>query len=330
MELYTRITWPKAKFTLSQQEKMLLLGSCFVENIGGKLQENKFKTVVNPFGTIYNPASIERALYRLLDPRPFTAADLFLFDGVYHSFYHHSRYSGLTEADCLTKMNKELERAARYLRTAERLVITWGSSNIYRLKSTGQIVSNCHKMPENLFQRRRLGVEEIVESWDALLEAIWKINPDMKIILTVSPIRHWKDGAHGNQLSKAVLLLAADELQQIYPDRILYFPSYEIMLDELRDYRFYTDDMIHPSPLAVQYIWERFAEELFTRESRELLREWEQLRKALAHKPFQPESEGYQRFLLQTMLKMERLMDKFPFFDIRNEIEEVRQQIKRI
>ena len=177
-----------------------------------------------------------------------------------------------------------------------------------------------------MFDRSMLSVAEIVSEWKELLLSLWERCPDLKILFTVSPIRHWKDGAHGNQLSKATLLLAADTLQTAYSERIVYFPAYEIMMDELRDYRFYATDMLHPSELAVDYIWQRFTENFLSDETKGFLKEWAEIQKAINHRPFQPESEAYKRFISQTLLKMERLNEKFPYFDMTNEVEMIKKK----
>ncbi len=266
MELYTRILLPKARFSFSYEDRVVMMGSCFAENIGRKLEENKFSVDINPFGTLYNPASVAEGLRMLLRPERFTPGDLFQHEGIYHSFTHHSRFSAPSEEECLGHINSRLSESSDFLRKATRLVI--------------------------------------------------------------SPIRHWKDGAHENQLSKATLLLATDALQKDYPDRIAYFPAYEILMDELRDYRFYADDMLHPSPLAIDYIWQRFIENFLSTDTSAILKEWGDIQKAINHKPFQPDSEAYKRFILQTLLKMERISEKIPSFDIRKEIEIVKSKLK--
>lgn len=321
MELYTSISIPKAPFTFSHREQTLLLGSCFAENIGKKLEETKFRIDINPFGTLYNPASIAQAIRILLHPARFSGKDLFRYAGMYHSFLHHSRFSATSEEECLEGINERLFRSASTIREARRLVITFGTAWVYRQKTGGAIVANCHKLPEKTFDRQMLTVEDIVGDWRPLLLSLWEQNPDIKVMFTVSPIRHWKDGAHGNQLSKATLLLAIEQLQKEFPEHTAYFPAYEIMMDELRDYRFYADDMLHPSAQAIEYIWQRFWDNLFTSEAQSIIKEWKELQKAINHKPFQPDSEGYKQFISQTLLKMQRLNQKFPYFDITNEIE---------
>ena len=327
MELYTYIHIPKAPFRFSCTEQMLLLGSCFAENIGTRLAGNKFNVDINPFGTLYNPASIAAALRMLLHPQRFTAGDLFGHEGVYHSFAHHSRFSSTSETECLRNINDRLEGSANGFRKTAYLVVTLGTAYVYRLKSSGEVVANCHKLPEKIFDRSMLTVAEIVSEWKELLLSLWEQNPELKILFTVSPIRHWKDGAHGNQLSKATLLLAVDELQSAYPERIAYFPAYEIMMDELRDYRFYATDMLHPSELAIDYIWQRFTENFLSDETKGILKEWAEIQKAINHRPFQPESEAYKRFISQTLLKMERINEKFPSFDLTKEMEIIKSKL---
>ena len=207
------------------------------------------------------------------------------------------------------------------------MIITLGTAWVYRLRSTGKIVSNCHKLPEKMFDRQMLSVDEITAEWKSILLSLWEQNPELKILFTVSPIRHWKDGAHGNQLSKATLLLAVEQLQKDFPEQTAYFPAYEIMMDELRDYRFYADDMLHPSLQAVEYIWERFTETMLSRETQAILKEWKDIQKAINHKPFQPESEAYKHFISQTLLKMERINKKFPSFDSTKEMEIIKSKL---
>lgn len=327
MILTTTIDIPKGPFGFGYEEPIMLMGSCFAENIGKRLSDNQFKTDLNPFGTLYNPASVASALKRLLHPAPFTTTDLFQQDGVYHSFAHHSRFSSTSEADCLEQINNRLNDSATFLTKASRLIITFGTAYVYQLKSSGEVVANCHKLPEKLFERSMLSVETITEEWQILLQQLWQHNPLLKVLFTVSPIRHWKDGAHGNQLSKATLLLAIDQLQQRFPKQIHYFPAYELMMDELRDYRFYADDMLHPSSLAIDYIWERFKESLLTHEALKLLNEWQTIKKAIDHKPFRPQSEAYKQFLLQTLLKIERINKKIASFAPQEE-EELRRRLK--
>ncbi len=328
MQLYTTIQIPEPPFRLSVQERILLLGSCFVENIGAKLAEDKFDTDINPFGTLYNPASIAAAIRMLLHPERFTTDNLFHHEGIYHSFTHHSRFSSPSASECLDNINDRLFSSAEKIRSTRYMVITFGTAYVYRLKTTGEVVANCHKLPEKMFDRSMLSVEEIASEWKGLLLSLWEQCPEMKLILTVSPIRHLKDGAHGNRLSKAALLLSVDALQKSFPERIAYFPAYEIMMDELRDYRFYADDMLHPSELATDYIRQRFTESYLSDEAKAFLKEWDEIRRAINHRPLHPESKAYKDFLSQTLLKMERLSGKFPSFDCTDEMKIIQSKLK--
>ena len=328
MEFYTHLTYSKPIFQFSYEDRMMLLGSCFVENMGIRMENLKFRTDINPFGTLYNPASIASALNRLIDSVPFHEEDLFFSDGLYHSYLHHSRFSASSADLCLKLINNRLQESANFFRQCKRLIITFGTSWVYKLKDTGKIVANCHKQPERIFNRERLDVTSIVSSWTELIEKIQKINPYIKILFTVSPIRHWKDGAHGNQLSKSVLLLAIDELNRLFPETTAYFPSYEIMMDELRDYRFYADDMLHPSTQAIDYIWEKFVEQEITTESKQIMKTCLDIKKAVEHRPFNPESDAYKQFIMQTLLKIDQLNKKFIFFDYSKEQNILKSKIK--
>lgn len=328
MEFRTVVTIPKSLSCFTQDDRIILLGSCFVEHIGAKLAENKFSVDINPFGILYNPLSIAASLEKLLHPKHFSPADLFEHEGVYHSFAHHSRFPFPSPEESLTEINTRLFASSRNLLDATKLIITFGTAYIYKLKSDHRIVSNCHKLPDRFFYRERLSVEAIVEKWEQVCMAIWEQNPRLDILFTVSPVRHWKDGAHTNQISKSILLLASEELCMRFPEKVTYFPSYEIMMDELRDYRFYGDDMIHPSGKAIDYIWERFTESFFSQEIRSLLKEWKNIQKALHHKPFQPQSEAYHSFITQTLLKAEQIMKKYPYFQLSEEIELLRTKLK--
>ncbi|MDR1258542.1 MAG: GSCFA domain-containing protein [Tannerellaceae bacterium] len=327
MEWNTPVSMPKASFSFSHRDTIMILGSCFAGEIGEKLREDRFDVDINPFGTLYNPASIALSVRRLLEPEPFTASDLFEHEGVYHSFAHHSRFSYISEKEALENMNRQLQSSSGNLACSSRLIITFGTAYVYRLKTGGQVVSNCHKLPERMFERERLSVESITGEWDALLSSLWEVNPGLRVLFTVSPIRHWKDGAHHNQLSKSALLLAIHALQTSHPERTGYFPAYEIMMDELRDYRFYASDMLHPSPSAVEYICERFYRSFLSSESQTIVKEWEAIRKALEHKPLQPQSPSYRQFILQTLLKAESLSGKFPYFDTSKDVERLRSML---
>jgi hypothetical protein len=210
------------------------------------------------------------------------------------------------------------------------LFITFGSAYVYEWKETEKVVANCHKLPDRLFNRRRLKVNEIVDEYQSLLSAIWVVNPNCRVLFTVSPIRHIRDGLHENQLSKSTLLLAIDELKRLYPDKVLYFPTYELLIDELRDYRFYADDLVHLSNKAVEYVWQRFLETSFTADAIKTMQSVKEIKKMMEHRPLHPESEEYVRFLHQIVLKIETLSEKYPYFDFDKEKELCLTKLNRL
>ena len=294
MKFRTEIHLPASPVSISHADKILTMGSCFAENISGCLEKSGFNVHCNPFGILYNPASVFQSLHRLIEEKPFTSDEIFREGDTYYTFWHHSCFSREEPESFLTEINTRLKESAEFLLQADVLIVTWGTAYVYSLKDNS-VLSNCHKQPAERFDRRRLCPEEIVLEWKSLLQLLRGFNPKLQILFTVSPVRHWKDGAHGNQLSKAILLLAADELIR-EDEHCTYFPSYELLLDDLRDYRFYAKDMLHPSEQAIEYIWEKFSDCFFHEETRELIREWECIQRNLNHKPFHPESEAYKIF----------------------------------
>ena len=327
MNFRTQVELPEKQIEILHSAKMMLFGSCFVENIGNLLAENKFRCDVNPFGVLYNPMSIATALRQILEGRVYREEDLFAAHGMWHSWMHHSDFSADSPEECLSRINSRLEKASRELMQADWLVMTWGTAYVYLREENGEVVGNCHKMPDKTFRRLRQNAETFVEECRSVLEKCREANPELKVLITVSPIRHAKDGMHDNQLSKATLLLAADELCRTCPG-CYYFPSYEILMDELRDYRFYADDMLHPSQMAVEYIWECFGRCYFSKETQAVMKEWGEVKKALEHRPFNPESEAYRRFLSQIVLKIVRLKEKFPYLEVQKEMELCEYRLK--
>ncbi len=328
MEFRTKVELPVGQGEIRHSDPILLWGSCFAENIGKLLTDNKFHCDVNPFGILYNPLSIAKSVSLLLDNKVYSAADLRFDKGIWYSLMHHSSFSSADQSECLEKINFRMAKGREMLGKAKWIIFTWGTARVYEWKENGEVVGNCHKLPDRLFTRRLLEVEEIVSAFASLLGRIRQVNPEVQFLFTVSPIRHAKDGMHGNQLNKAVLLLAIERLCQLFSS-CHYFPSYEIMLDELRDYRFYADDMLHPTPLAVSYIWECFCESFFTADTLRVMKEWQDIRKGLEHRPFDAKSTAYYTFLSQIMLKIERLKEKFPYLDVQNEIALCQTRLKK-
>jgi hypothetical protein len=327
MNLYSKVDIPLSPLRVSYSEAMMSMGSCFAENIGILLSKGKFTIDTNPFGVLYNPRSVASAIRRLLHPEKQSSASLFFYEGLFHSFDHHSSFSGVSEVDCLRKINERLFASASNMLQIKQLFVTFGTSWFFRLKESGQVVANCHKLPDKMFERERLTVKSIVDEWEEVLSALWAVNKEVKVIFTVSPIRHWKDGAHKNQLSKSVLLLAVEALQARYPHQVFYFPAYEIVMDELRDYRFYAEDLFHPSEMAVRYLFDRFAETFMDAGTRSLLVEVDKIQKALSHKPFYADSDSYKQFAIQTLLRIEQLKAKMPYICFEKEMEELKYEV---
>lgn len=319
MEFRKKVEVPKSELRIDHQTKIVLFGSCFAENIGKQLLENKFSVNVNPFGVLYNPASISQAIGLLQQDRFFSDKDVFLNQGVYRTYFHHSVFSSSDKDSFLQTINRKREEASRDLKEADVLLITFGTAYAFTLKENDQVVANCHKQPLNIFDREKLSMEEIVLSWSQLIETSLSINPDLKILFTVSPIRHWKDGAHNNQLSKATLLLAIESLMNKFSN-LYYFPSYEIVLDELRDYRFYAEDMIHPNDVAIRYIWEIFKDTYLNEDTQKLCLQWQNISRAIGHRPFNEDTQEHKQFLNQTLLKLKSIRNNYPYFDCEKEL----------
>ena len=317
MKLQTEISIPALAPPLRYDEASLLLGSCFSEAIGRRMQRLRFDCTVNPFGILFNPQSVLQALARLAEFRPFGAGELQETPGgAYCSWMHHGRFAASCPDEALRLMNGEYRPAAERFAHLRTLLLTWGTSYLYILRSSGEVVANCHKFPASLFLRRRMTVEEIVEGYAAFLERWFAESGDgggRRVVLTVSPVRHLRDGLHENQLSKSILLLAADELAGRFPGRIAYFPAYELLLDELRDYRFYARDLLHPSEVAEDYVFERFAEACFAPDTRRAMQdigEWVQMAE---HRPLHPFGKSYAAFRENMQRKKEKLLAQYPF-----------------
>jgi len=328
MKLRTETEIKKSKIEINHRSKLLMIGSCFAQNIGQKLEENKFDILLNPFGILYNPVSIAKAMERLIGKKEFSGDDLFFHKGLYHSFCHHGCFSHDSQSECLNNINILQQKATLCLHDANMLFVTFGTAYVYEYAVTKEVVGNCHKLPASDFRRYRLTTEAIVNEWLGLIDKLRAINPKLCLIFTVSPIRHLRDGAHDNQLSKATLLLAIDELRS-KRDNVHYFPSYEIVLDDLRDYRFYDRDMVHPNALAIEYIWNVFGEIYFSDETKNIIKEWQKLKKAIAHKPINRGTDEHTQFLKQTLLKLDEFNAKYPFICINSETDDLNDQLKK-
>ena len=272
MKFRTIVDIPKSSFSINPFARMLFVGSCFADNMGKKFTAEKFNTLVNPYGVMYNPASVYQTIQRI-------------------SF------------------------------VPDYAILTLGTNRVYILKETNEIVDNCRKQPQNLFREEQLSIEECVNYLSLAIDRLIELNKDIKIIVTVSPIRYAKYGLHGSQLSKATLLLASQQLLERYPDRVEYFPAYEIVNDELRDYRFYAADMLHPAEQAVDYIWERFSDTYFSQSTTDFITEWRPLKQALAHKVLDATSNEFIKFKQSSIEKLNLIAKKYPLLDVTNELQ---------
>lgn len=308
---------------ISLSDSLLTIGSCFSDSIGRRFRENKFNALINPFGTAYNPFSIHTLLIRAIENETLPPHSFIQRNEVHANYLFHSQFNALSKKELESNLTLKLSEARQYLSTATFILITYGTSWVYRLKDSGEIVSNCHKMPANLFTKQLLTSQQITEDFERLLNTIRKVNADVRIILTVSPVRHVKNTLALNSVSKAVLRLACHELAQRFSN-VDYFPAFEIMMDDLRDYRFYKDDLIHPTEFAENYIWQQFADCYFDKATQQFLTTWSEIQSALAHKPFHPTLKEHQAFL-KTILK--KIMELNGVVNVEKDVESLRSQI---
>lgn len=294
--------------------------------MGSRLELLKFPTLLNPFGIVFNPVSIAVNLERLLEGEPFRESELFQSQGIWHSFEHHGRFSNPDKVVALEDINQSFSAARHFLQTSNRLVITLGTAHVFLLKESGRIVANCHKVPAKAFERRRLRVKEVVDNLTAVFQKLKAALPTLEIIVTVSPVRHLRDGLMENQRSKATLLLALEEVGSRLPF-VHYFPAYEILLDDLRDYRFYAEDMAHPSQQATDYIWEYFETAFFGEETKRLCEQLAEVQAALAHRPFHPKTLDHQLFLRNQLARVEQLAKQFPQLNFEAEKAQINHSI---
>ncbi|MGC6431644.1 MAG: GSCFA domain-containing protein [Jejuia sp.] len=316
MELQTKIPFSKQSSNLINYEsEILLLGSCFVANIGEILGYFKFQNTINPFGILFNTMAIETLISNAISNKKYTEEDLFQHNNLWHCFDAHSKLSNTSKDDVLQKLNTQIDLTKHQIQQSTHIIITLGTAWVYRHKETKSVVANCHKVPQKYFSKELLSVDEIYESLKNSVGLIRAINPNASIIFTVSPIRHLKDGFIENNQSKAHLIAGIHNYlseRGLLSDVETYFPSYEILMDELRDYRFYNEDMIHPNTAAINYIWEKFKSVWISDEAQDILNEVETIQKGLSHKPFNPESEAHQKFLQTLEAKIKALKSRFP------------------
>lgn len=314
MNFRTEITIQPLAQTILYGDGLLFLGSCFADEVGGICKGLGFNAQVNPFGTLYNPFSLANSLHRLQSGEPFTHEEVIeVGDGYCSTFSHNTDFWCPSENTLLEKVNTHLADAHKHFLQTKWIIVSLGTAWVFRNKVTGEVVSNCHKLPANRFERLFCGVQPTVE----MLTNMMKAFPDKQFIFTVSPLRHLKDGLHENQLSKSALLLAVDEVCKAFHNAH-YFPAYEILLDELRDYRFYKEDMVHPTDQAVRYIWEKFVQFAVNPSEYPAMAAAQELKQMLHHKPMFPERDAFHKFESQRDLKASELKQRFPNVVVEN------------
>ncbi len=317
MQLQTHIPLEPISNPIDYESKVLLLGSCFSQNIGDKLSYFKFQSVKNPFGVLFHPVAIENLITKAINEETYSQKDVFFLNERWHCFDAHSVLSDVSKEQLLTKLNNAVSETSKQLHRASHIIITLGTAWAYRHIETDRFVANCHKVPQKKFTKQLLTVEEVVASLERMTALIKSINAKINVLFTVSPVRHIKDGFIENQQSKAHLLAAVHEVidrnVKWFPQRRRgnYFPAYEIMMDELRDYRFYAEDMVHPNQLGIDYIWEKFQQVWIASEAKETMKTVDAIQKGMQHRPFNPNSEQHQAFLQQLEEKKTRLKEKY-------------------
>lgn len=310
---------------IHHQQSLMLIGSCFTENIGEKLSKNKFTVLENPNGILFNPVSVNEAITQYIERKVFSIDDLFMLNESWHSWKHHSRYSGNTPEDALEKINRSTEQAHQFLKNADQIMITLGSAWVYTLTEKaanakkGAVAANNHKAPADWFAKKLLTTEEVLSMLDHMIHRLFHFNKKLQIIFTISPVRHLREGVIENNKSKAVLIQAVHHLVEKF-DRLYYFPAYELVIDDLRDYRFYAEDLVHPNYHATQYVWEKLVNACMSEETKALLKEIEPIRLAAQHKPFNPTTQQHQQFLQTYLSKAIQMEKQHPYISWKEEI----------
>ena len=308
------------------RHKVALVGSCFTDHMGSRLRSMKIPVLENPNGILFNPVSIQQAIQSWIEKRTYTAVDLFFANDCWTSWDFHGQFSHPNQEQCLQGINASIAQAHQFLQEADWLILTLGSAFLYELNSdalagtVGQVAANCHKVPANHFVHRLASLQEINTALEKLITQVRIVNPDVRIIFTVSPVRHYREGLIENNRSKGTLHLAVAQMQQQF-DNVFYFPAYELIIDDLRDYRFYAEDMVHPNYAATRYVWEKFSAATFDEETLSLMQPLEQLRTAMQHRPIHPDTAAHQQFLKSMLVKTQQLSARYPFLDLSEELQ---------
>jgi len=320
MELFTAVPIAPQQLSFDYNTQFALFGSCFTENIGKRLQHYKFNTLINPMGILYSPLSVADSLQRIFNKKQFTDADIHLLNEHWFSFHHHTKLNSPDKQTHLSKLNTIVDEAHQFLQTANVIIFTFGTAYTYQLIETGEVVANCQKVPQHFFKKTRSSVKQVIEIYEVLLQQLFALNEDLQVIFTVSPVRHLKDGFIENKKSKAILLLAIDYLTQQFNDKTHYFPSYEIMMDELRDYRFYEKDLLHPNETAIEYIWEQFCFSYVNEPTNNTLQQLGKMLQQVHHQPNNPSSTQHKQ-ATQNLIERLQAFQEENNVNLSNEIE---------
>jgi len=330
-----KLTLPakRSEHAIGYRDGLFLIGSCFSENMGAKLNTHLFNVFENPHGILFNPISVAQSLSDCINNKQFTEADLFKLNEVWNSWQHHTRFSGITAKDALDKINNSISKAHIFLQNTDHIVITLGSAWVYQLNSqspsgAGQVVANNHKAPANWFDKHLMKPDALTILLKKMVEDLLKFNPHLQIIFTISPVRHLREGLVENNRSKAVLIQAVHEIVD-NAENIAYFPSYEYVIDDLRDYRFYAEDLVHPNYAASNYVWEKWIETYMNEETQNIMKQVAELQLAMQHKPFFAGSTQHKEFLLQCMVKTERLLSLYPYLSLTEQMQYFKQEIDK-
>ncbi|MBE3093971.1 MAG: GSCFA domain-containing protein [Actinobacteria bacterium] len=318
MELRTTFNIEPSRDKISYNDPVMFIGSCFASSIGSQMEMGRMQVMINPAGAVFNPVSVCNTIDTITSGKEFVQDDLYYHDGKYLSFYHYTDFSSDDPVKVLGKINNKSKEALTFLKNARFLFITLGTARVYKWKKTGLIVSNCHKIPSDHFEPELLTVNEVVDLWAKQLDRLHSLFPQLKVVFTISPVRHWKDGAHGNQVSKSVLFLAVEELLN-HPVSPQYFPAYEMVMDDLRDYRFYNDDMLHPSATAINYIWDAFSGCFMENKTMNIWNEVVKITKACNHRLNAGSDFKINSFAELMLQRISDIEDKIPVIDLSNE-----------
>jgi hypothetical protein len=323
----------RAENAMGYRDSFFLIGSCFSENMGAKLNTHLFKVFENPHGVLFNPISVAQSLSDCISNKQFAEADLFQLNEIWNSWQHHSRYSGITAKDAVEKINNSITNAHNFLKTADHIIITLGSAWVYQLNSqspyvAGQVVANNHKAPASWFDKALMKPDILVLLLNQMVKDLLQFNPHLQIIFTISPVRHLREGLVENNRSKAVLIQAVHEIIE-NTENTAYFPSYEYVIDDLRDYRFYAEDLVHPNYAASNYVWEKWVETYMNEETQGIMKQVAELQLAMQHKPFFAGSRQHKEFLQNCIAKSERLLSLYPYLPLHDQVQFFKQEIAK-